>query len=135
MSLKGKRIFYVEDDVKNKAIAQIILEQAGGVFAFDRWGNEATIGKLRAFMPIDVILLDLMLPQGVTGYDVFDAIRAQPEFACIPIVAVSAADASAEIPKTRAKGFAGFIGKPVSLQLFPQQLAEILDGGSVWFAR
>jgi len=135
VSLKGKRIFYVEDDIKNKAIAQIILEQAGVVFAFERWGSENTIFKLRAFMPVDLIMLDLVLPRGVSGYDVFDAIRAEPELGHIPIVAVSAADPSMEIPKTREKGFAGFIGKPISLQLFPQQVAELLNGGNVWYAR
>jgi two-component system cell cycle response regulator DivK len=135
MSLKGKRIFYVEDDVGTKAIAQLILEQAGVQFAFERWGNENTIAKLRAFMPVDLIMLDLMLAHKVSGYDVFDAIRREPEFGHIPIVAVSAADPSVEIPKTRSKGFAGFIGKPISLRLFPQQIAELIDGGQVWYAR
>ncbi len=135
MSLKGKRIFYVEDDVRNKAIAQLILEQAGVLFAFERWGNENTIAKLRAFMPVDLIMLDLMLAHQVSGYDVFEAIRREPEFGHIPIVAVSAADPSVEIPKARDKGFAGFIGKPISLRLFPQQIAELINGGQVWYAR
>lgn len=135
MSLKGKRIFYVEDDVGNKAVAQLILEMAGVLFAFERWGTENTIAKLRAFMPVDLIMLDLMLAHQVSGYDVFDAIRREPEFGHIPIVAVSAADPSVEIPKARDKGFAGFIGKPISLRLFPQQIAELINGGQVWYAR
>ncbi len=135
MSLKGKRIFYVEDDVGNKAIAQLILEMAGVLFAFERWGTENTIAKLRAFMPVDLIMLDLMLAHQLSGYDVFEAIRREPEFGHIPIVAVSAADPSVEIPKARDKGFAGFIGKPISLRLFPQQIAELINGGQVWYAR
>ncbi len=135
MSLKGKRIFYVEDDVGNKAVAQLILEMAGVLFAFERWGTENTIAKLRAFMPVDLIMLDLMLAHQVSGYDVFEAIRREPEFGHIPIVAVSAADPSVEIPKARDKGFAGFIGKPISLRLFPRQIAELINGGQVWYAR
>ncbi len=135
MVLKGKRIFYVEDDVKNKAIAQLILEQAGAVFSFERWGGENAILKIMAFMPVDLILLDLMLPQQVSGYDVFDAIRCKPELSHIPVVAISAADPFAEMPKAREKGFAGFIGKPINIRLFPQQLATVLDGGTVWYSR
>ena len=86
-------------------------------------------------MPVDLIMLDLMLPRGVTGYEVFDAIRREPEFGHIPIAAVSAADPSVEMPKTREKGFAGFISKPISLRFFPNQVTELLKGGNVWYAR
>ncbi|MDZ4770914.1 MAG: hypothetical protein SGJ24_17450 [Chloroflexota bacterium] len=35
----------------------------------------------------DLIILDLMLSQGVSGYDIFRRIRALAEFDAIPIVA------------------------------------------------
>jgi two-component system, cell cycle response regulator DivK len=135
MSLRGKRIFYVEDDVMNKSVAQLILEQAGVIFGFERWGRETAITRLKAFLPVDLILLDLVLPGRTTGYDVFDAIRAESELAHIPIAAVSASDAEVEIPGVRAKGFAGFISKPINLRLFPQQIAELIQGGHVWYVR
>jgi CheY-like chemotaxis protein len=132
MSLNGKRIFYIEDNVANRAIIQTILELDGAQVAFERWGRSEVIGQLRAFMPVDIILLDLMFPRGVTGYDVFDTIRACPEFAHIPIVAVSASDPSVEIPKARARGFAGFISKPISLADFPHQVASLITGDQIW---
>ncbi len=134
MLLQGKRIFYVEDDVKNKTITQVILEQVGATFAFERWGNDV-VSKIKAYMPVDLILLDLMLPHGITGYDVFEAIRREPEFLRVPIVAVSASDPSIEIPRTRARGFDGFIGKPIDLRMFPQQIADVLNGKHIWYAR
>jgi CheY-like chemotaxis protein len=132
MKLEGKRIFYVEDDVKNRSLVQIILEQAGATIGFERWGKDQTLPRLRAFAPVDLILLDLMLPRGVTGYDVFDAIRAEPEFAHVPIVAISASDPSIEIPRTRARGFAGFISKPIDLQSFPTQISTLINGQQIW---
>jgi hypothetical protein len=36
--------------------------------------------------------------------------------------------------KTRAKGFAGFIGKPIDDVLFPRQITQILAGEPVWYA-
>ena len=69
------------------------------------------------------------------GYDIFNEIRTtMPEFAHIPIIAVSASEPSFAIPQTRKMGFSGFIGKPISKQLFPVQLSKILDGEQVWYA-
>jgi CheY-like chemotaxis protein len=131
MHLKNKRIFIVEDDLRNKAIAQMLLEQAGATVSFDRWGLD-TIAKLRHFAPVDVILLDLMFPRGVTGYDVFRQIRAHSEFAKIPIIAVSASDPSEAIPLTQELGFSGFIAKPVDFHRFTAQVAEAIAGANVW---
>ena len=133
--LQGKKIFYVEDDLKNRAITQMILEQAGAAVRFERWGQDDVLVRLKAFAPVDLILLDLMFPRGVTGYQIFDMIRQEPEFADTPIVAVSASDPSIEIPRTQQKGFAGFIGKPIDIRLFPQQVADTLNGEQIWFAR
>jgi CheY-like chemotaxis protein len=130
--LTGKRIFCIEDDNKNRAITQMILEREGAVIGFERWGRGELLAKLDAFMPVDLILLDLMLPHGVTGYDVFDAIRSNPAFEAIPIAALSASDPALEVPKTQARGFAGFISKPVSMTTFPQQVVALLSGERIW---
>lgn len=129
--LEGKRIFVVEDDVTNMAVFSVVLKQAGALVIQDYW-NDFTIRLLEQNMPVDVILLDLMLRHGVSGYDIADAIRAQPKLAQIPIVAVSASDPEIEIPRTQARGFAGFIGKPITLTVFPTQIAACINGERVW---
>jgi CheY-like chemotaxis protein len=129
--LQDKRIFLVEDNLSNRAIMQMILEQQGARTSFERWGTE-TVSRLKSFEPVDLILLDLMFPNSVTGYEVFDKIRENREFLHVPIVAVSASEASESIPKTRSYGFAGFISKPIDMDRFPKQIAAILRGDSVW---
>ena len=132
--LQGKRIFCFEDDTKNRAIVETILQQAGATIRFDTWGFiEISLPKIRTFQP-DVILLDLMLMANVSGYDVYDTLRTKPYFATVPIVAVSASDPALEIPVARKKGFAGFIGKPIDMHLFATQIATILRGEGVWYA-
>lgn len=131
MLLNGKRIFMVDDNAGNNAVMQLLLEWQGAKTVVDRWADD-TIDRLRAFAPVDIILLDLMLPRGVTGFDIFDRISEIPDFIHIPIVAVSAMDASVAVPRTRAKGFAGFIAKPINYDLFPQQIAEVIKGKQVW---
>jgi CheY-like chemotaxis protein len=133
MSLKDKRIFIIEDNLQNRAIAETLLHQQSAVTAFDRWGVD-TIHKLELFAPVDIILLDLMFPRGVTGYDVFQQIRNHEQFAHVPIVAVSASDPNEAIPQTRDMGFAGFIAKPIDFVKFTQQIATILAGQEVWSA-
>jgi len=134
MILQHKRIFIVEDNVANRAIQQLILEQHGAKTAIERWGVE-TVERLMAFRPVDVILLDLMFPNGITGYDIFDDIREHSEFAHIPIVAISASDPNDSIPKTKAHGFAGFIAKPINVVLFPQQILQVINKEPVWYRR
>src|SRR5579859_2672994 len=126
MSLKGKRIFYIEDNVGNRSLVEVLLEQRGAECAFERWGGKDVIKRLMAFMPVDLILLDLMLPNSVSGYDVFDLIRAIPMLNPIPIAITSAADPSIEMPKARAKGLAGYIAKPISILYFPSQVADLI---------
>jgi CheY-like chemotaxis protein len=132
--LKGKRIFIIEDNLANRAIMQLLLERVGCQVEFERWGKGAT-ERLIAFAPVDIILLDLMFPANVTGYDVFDMIRLVPEFDHVPIVAVSAAPPEIAIPKTMEKGFSGFICKPIErYELFLQQIVTIMEGTPVWYA-
>ena len=132
MQLFGKRIFLVEDNQGNAAIIQMLLEQDGAKILRGRWGGPETMALLEKHLPIDIILLDLMLPQGITGYDVFDDIRGQSHTQHIPIVAVSASDPADTIPKVRRKGFNGFIAKPVDFSLFATQINSILQGRAVW---
>jgi CheY-like chemotaxis protein len=130
-NLEGKRIFVVEDDVTNMAVFSMILKQDGAVAIQDPW-NDSTLSLLKKHLPVDVILLDLMLKHGVSGYQIADAIHAVPELSHIPIVAVSASDPAIEIPRAQAHGFSGYICKPISLALFPDQVASCIAGEPVW---
>jgi two-component system, cell cycle response regulator DivK len=131
LKLKDKRVALIEDNPGNVAVIATILELAGAKVGIERWGT-TTFSRLHSFVPIDLILLDLMFPNGVTGFDIFRQIHNQPEFAEIPIVAVSAMDPSIAIPKVQVLGFAGFIAKPVDFDMFPTQLVKLLNNEPVW---
>lgn len=131
MDLQDKRIFLVEDNSGNQAITKTLLESHGAVVATQLTGHDV-IAHLRNFNPIDLIILDLILPSGATGYDVFIAIRNQTEFIDIPIIAMSVADRSKVVPEAKKRGFAGFISKPINFQEFPRQIARIISGENIW---
>jgi CheY-like chemotaxis protein len=133
MLLQGKRIAVVEDDVTNMAIISTLLKQQGAAVIQDPW-NSDTVNRLKAMLPIDMILLDLMLRHGVNGFDIYDRIKEAAELADIPVVVVSASDPAMAMTKARNKGFAGYIAKPLVYRDFSQQVFDILDGKAVWEA-
>lgn len=132
--LTGKRILIVEDNVMNMAVYAVMLKQKGVTVIQDFWSTD-TISLLLSSMPIDAILLDLMLNDHISGYNIFDRLQEIPDVAGIPVIAVSAADPTIEMPKARAKGFAGFIGKPVHATKFPRQIAACIGGEQVLYAQ
>lgn len=129
--LQGKHIFIVEDDPLNRLVFRLALNKAGASVEFDACGNN-TLSLLQTISGVDMILLDLMLPRGQSGYDLYQVIRTLPLRATTPIVAVSAIDPGRAITRTRAMGFQGFIPKPIDSETFPYQLAQILQGVSLW---
>ena len=131
VNLKGKRILVIEDDVRNLAVFATSLRQSGATVIQDNW-NTGAADFIVQNLPVDVIVLDIMLRKGISGYDVFDQIKANPQTTDIPVVAVSSLDPETEIPKARAKGFAGFVSKPISAVSFPDQIARAIAGEKIW---
>jgi CheY-like chemotaxis protein len=132
MLLKNKHIFIVEDNVQNRVVFQVTLVKHGAVVDFERWGENA-VACLERLRRIDLIILDLSLAKQVSGFDIFNEIRAHPEYADIPIIAVSAMDPAIAIPEARLRGFSGFIAKPIDVHLFPSQIARVIEGEQIWF--
>ena len=131
MYLENKRIFVVEDNVGSRTIMELLFEQHGATAIFTQWDSE-TITRLRDFAPVDLIILDLMLPDGITGYNVFDVLHDLAEFESVPILAVSAAYPATAIPEAQTRGFSGFIGKPIHYNTFPKQVARVIAGEKIW---
>ena len=132
MVLRGKRIFIVEDDAGNLAVMSVYLRQAGAWIGYERWGY-GTCELIKLFQPVDAILLDLMFPGNVTGYEIYDHIRKIPELVNVPIIAVSAADPDREAPRVKERGFKSYIGKPITAS-FSHQIAAILECQDGWIS-
>jgi len=130
MLLKNKRIFIVEDQVTYMAIAATYLRFEGAEVESEPDWKNAVQAMLKS-LPIDLILMDLVLSTNTSGFDLFDQIRQVPELAHIPIVAISSTDPEVAIPQVQAKGFSGFISKPISPTIV-NSVAAVLDGQSVW---
>ncbi len=129
MLLKNKRILVVEDNIINRVTYQIALMRSGAFVEFDKWGPEA-IKLLKMGRKFDLIILDLMLPRGESGYHIFEEIKASSQN--VPIIAISAAEPSEAMARCRELGFDGYIAKPIDEEQFPGQLERVLAGEDVW---
>ena len=130
--LTGKTVFIVEDNSMNRVVYHMTLGKHGMFLHFDRWGR-GSIARLNEVAHLDLIILDLMLPQGESGFTIFEKIRAIPQYDSIPVVAVSASEPAVAIPKAQKLGFSGFIAKPIDSLIFPKQIDRILDGENIWY--
>ncbi|HYO88277.1 MAG TPA: response regulator, partial [Candidatus Limnocylindrales bacterium] len=77
----------------------------------------------------DLILMDLSMPD-VDGLTATRTLRAFPETQYIPIIAVTANVMQADKTRTLAAGCAGYIGKPIDVDKFPQEVLSYLRNGA-----
>lgn len=125
MILKGKRIFIVDDDSRNRVIFHMTLIKQGAIVEYERRGKDA-LRRMEVMGEVDLVVLDLMLADDVSGFDLYDDIRAHPRFHDVPVVAVTAADPVDSLPLAISKGFDGYIPKPINVDRFADQVARLL---------
>jgi CheY-like chemotaxis protein/nitrogen-specific signal transduction histidine kinase len=109
--LHGARILLVEDVAFNRLIASAILEDSGATIIEAGDGAEA-LQQLARAPDIDLVLMDLQMPV-LDGYATTRAIRAQPAFAALPIIAMTANAMSSDIDACRAAGMNDHLAKPL----------------------
>ena len=128
--MAGELILIVEDNERNLKLARDVLEFAGFAVTAVASGEEA-LTAARTAHP-DVILMDLQLP-GIDGHTALSQLRADPETAGIPVVALSAFAMQADRDRAKVSGFDGYLMKPISVRDFPDQVrghARPLGGGA-----
>ena len=107
----SKKILVVDDVDKNVKLLADLLAAKGYVTCTAMSGAEA-LDKVKAEQP-DLVLLDVMMP-GMSGYEVCQAIRANPETAVLPVVLVTALDPDKERIRGLEAGADDFLTKPVN---------------------
>jgi signal transduction histidine kinase/CheY-like chemotaxis protein/HAMP domain-containing protein len=110
-ALAGKTILVVEDDARNLYAVASLLERYKARVVPASSAREA-IAKLREGSPIELILMDVMMPE-TDGYEATREIRAMPEFGRLPIVALTAKASEADRARCIAAGCNDYVIKPV----------------------
>ena len=121
--MAGETILIVEDSALNRKLVETVLRPYGYRLLIAVDGEEAI--EVATSEKPDLILMDIQLPK-ISGYQATQALKAQPETAHIPIVALTAHAMDGERERAEAVGCDGFITKPINTRVFPDQIRQYL---------
>jgi CheY-like chemotaxis protein len=111
--LAGKRVLIVDDDVRNVFALTSALEARAMDVRFAENGRDA-IDSLDADPVVDLVLMDVMMPE-LDGHETTRALRADPRFAELPIISLTAKAMKGDREKSIAAGASDYITKPVDI--------------------
>ena len=107
----AKKILIVDDEPNIVASLEFLMKQKGHVTKVVNNGKDA-LDAIGEFGP-DLVLLDVMMPF-LSGYELCQKVRANPAWAGIKIVMLSAKGRDVEISKGIAVGADLYVTKPFS---------------------
>jgi two-component system cell cycle response regulator DivK len=117
-------ILLVEDTQDNRAIAELILREAGHTVLSVADG-ESGMAAAAALHP-DLILMDLALPL-VDGWEATRRLKADPATRDIPVVAFTAHVLQEDADRAREAGCVAVIAKPFEISTLLDQIDVLVE--------
>jgi DNA-binding response OmpR family regulator len=105
------KILIVDDEPNIVISLEFLMKKEGFDIAIAGDGEEA-LAKVASFKP-DLLLLDVMMPRK-SGFEVCEALRADPALAGLLIVMLTAKGRDTEVAKGLAIGADAYVTKPFS---------------------
>jgi len=118
-------ILIVEDNEKNMKLVRDILQHQGHTTLEAVTGEEGI--RLAVEQKPDLVLMDIQLP-GINGIEALRILRANPETAAIPVIAVTASVMQHDRKQIMEAGFDAYVGKPINLKEFLDAVRKALEG-------
>ncbi|MFF2618638.1 HAMP domain-containing protein [Kitasatospora sp. NPDC058046] len=122
----GQQVLIVDDDVRNVFALTSVLEQHGLTVLYAENGREG-IEMLEQHESVALVLMDIMMPE-MDGYATTEAIRRMPQFAGLPIIALTAKAMKGDREKSLQAGATDHITKPVETDHLLSVMHEWLSG-------
>ena len=116
-------ILIVDDNQNNRKLARDVLEFAGFSTVEATGGVEAVALTLE-HRP-DLVLMDIRMPD-LSGTEALKLLREDSRTAEIPIVALTSSTMRGDEERFISEGFDGYLGKPISVREFPDQVRGFL---------
>ncbi|HZF91129.1 HAMP domain-containing protein [Streptomyces sp.] len=117
----GEKVLIVDDDIRNVFALTSVLEQHGLSVLYAENGREG-IEVLEQHDDVAVVLMDIMMPE-MDGYATTTAIRRMPQFAGLPIIALTAKAMKGDREKAIESGASDYVTKPVD----PDHLLTVME--------
>ncbi len=122
----GEGVVLIVDDNIDAAVSLAELLELWGLRTCTVHDGREVIAALEACTP-DVVLLDIGLP-GMDGYEVAQAIRRDPRWESVRIIALTGYGQASDRERSREAGFDAHLVKPVDFSQLERLLAETLGG-------
>ncbi len=119
-----RQILIVEDNEINRAMLAEILSSDYAVLEAEN-GQEA-LSVLKCYKEkISLILLDITMPV-MDGYTFLSIMKAEPEYASIPVIVTTTSDGEADEVAALSLGASDFVAKPYKPQIILHRVASII---------
>lgn len=118
-----KKVMVVEDNELNQRLFHDLIQISGADVVQTRDGSQV-IEMAKSEKP-DLILMDIQLPQ-VSGLELTARLKAEPDVAHIPVIAVTAFAMKGDEDKIRGGGCEDYISKPISVPVFLEMIKKYL---------
>ena len=125
--LTGAKILIVDDDIRNVFALTSVLERYGSTVVYAENGREG-IEQLERNEDVALVLMDIMMPE-MDGWATTSAIRRMPQFADLPIIALTAKVMRGDREKSIASGASDYVPKPVDVDRLLERLRGWLTRG------
>lgn len=124
---------YVEDDPLSREVMTMIMENAMGVEKLTVYADSENFeSRVTALsQKPDIVLLDIHV-KPFDGFEMLQILREKLGFEDVKIVALTASVMNEEVNRLKSSGFNGAIAKPLNLKTFPDLIAKIINGETVW---
>ncbi len=116
-----KRVLIVEDQADIRELIRLTLELDEYDISECETGDEGLVA-VASFKP-DLILLDVMMPGSLDGFQVCQRIKQSPSTKRIKVIMLTARTQEADLQAGRQAGADGFLTKPFS----PRQLLDVVQ--------
>jgi DNA-binding response OmpR family regulator len=119
----AKKVLIADDEPNILISLEFLMQREGHAVSVVRDGD-AALAAIRKDRP-DLVLLDVMMP-GKSGFDVCQAVRADPDLAGVKIVMLTAKGRDTDLAKGTALGADAYVTKPFSTQELAARVRELL---------
>jgi CheY-like chemotaxis protein len=121
--LEGWIIVVLDDEEDSLEVAQIILDEYGATVHTASDGQEG-LDMVRRYKPRFVIS-DLSMPT-MDGWGFINSLKADPEMALIPVIALTAHAMVGDRERAVTAGFHNYLTKPLTVDTFMADLLKLL---------
>jgi DNA-binding response OmpR family regulator len=119
----ARRVLIADDEPNIVLSLEFLMQQAGYEVQVARNGDEA-LDAVRTFEP-DLLLLDVMMPRR-SGYEVLQAIRADPAKRRVKVVLLTAKGRDVDVEKGLGLGADAYVTKPFATRELVAKVQALL---------